>query len=142
MRTIHACESVIGLATSCRPISAHIFNLAPYLAVDRGERWRVLRSAALRSHNPPNAAAPPEYLSRFVRGRHSRSPKDCLRRRDRAAIAFVLARQYERVDNVARSEEWGEPRSGLVLQDIVPVEVTNYGIQLQYEREAMTGRRF
>jgi hypothetical protein len=142
MRTIHACESVIGLATSCRPISAHIFNLAPYLAVDRRERWRVLRSAALRSHNPPNAAAPPEYLSRFVRGRHSRSPKDCLRRRDRAAIAFVLVRQYERVDNVARSEEWAEARSGLMLQDIVPVELTSYGIQLQYEREAMTGRHF
>src|SRR5262249_13373267 len=142
MRTIHACDSVIGLATSCRPISAHIFNLAPYLAVDRRERRRVLRSAALRSHNPPNAAAPPEYLSRFVRGRHSRSPKDCLRRRDRAAIAFVLARQYERVDSVARSEEWAEARSGLMLQDIVPVELTNYGIQLQYEREAMTGRRF
>src|SRR5262245_17325848 len=30
MRTIHACESVIGLATSCRPISAHLFNLAPF----------------------------------------------------------------------------------------------------------------
>jgi hypothetical protein len=65
-----------------------------------------------------------------------------LRRRDRAAIAFVLARQYERVDNVARSEEWAEARSGLMLQDIVPVELTSYGIQLQYEREAMTGRRF
>src|SRR5262245_30306943 len=142
MRTIHACESVIGLATSCRPISAHIFNLAPCLAVDRGERWRVLRSAALRSHNPPNAAAPPEYLSRFVRGHHSRSPKNRFRPRDRAAIAFVLARQYERVDNVARSEEWAEARSGLMLQDIVPVELTSYGIQLQYEREAMTGRRF
>jgi hypothetical protein len=65
-----------------------------------------------------------------------------LRRRDRAAIAFVLVRQYERVDNVARSEEWAEARSGLMLQDIVPVELTSYGIQLQYEREAMTGRRF
>ena len=38
--------------------------------------------------------------------------------------------------NVARSDEWAEARSGLMLQDIVPIEPTSYGIQLQYEREA------
>src|SRR5262245_9893761 len=43
MRTIHACESVIGLATSCRPISAHIFNLAPYLATCEAQRPATVR---------------------------------------------------------------------------------------------------
>jgi ABC-type phosphate/phosphonate transport system substrate-binding protein len=38
--------------------------------------------------------------------------------------------------NVARSDEWAEARSGLMLQDIVPIEMANYGVQLQYEREA------
>jgi ABC-type phosphate/phosphonate transport system substrate-binding protein len=38
--------------------------------------------------------------------------------------------------NVARSDEWAEARSGLMLQDIVPIEMGNYGVQLQYEREA------
>jgi ABC-type phosphate/phosphonate transport system substrate-binding protein len=38
--------------------------------------------------------------------------------------------------NVARSDEWAAARSGLMLQDIVPVELESYGVQLQYEREA------
>jgi hypothetical protein len=38
--------------------------------------------------------------------------------------------------NVARSGEWAQARSGLMLQDIVPVEPASYGVQLQYEREA------
>jgi ABC-type phosphate/phosphonate transport system substrate-binding protein len=38
--------------------------------------------------------------------------------------------------NVARSDEWAGARSGLMLQDIVPIEMGNYGVQLQYEREA------
>jgi ABC-type phosphate/phosphonate transport system substrate-binding protein len=38
--------------------------------------------------------------------------------------------------NVARSDEWTEVRSGLMLQDIVPIEMASYGVQLQYEREA------
>jgi ABC-type phosphate/phosphonate transport system substrate-binding protein len=38
--------------------------------------------------------------------------------------------------NVARSGEWAGVRSGLMLQDIVPVEMASYGVQLQYEREA------
>ena len=38
--------------------------------------------------------------------------------------------------NVARSDEWAEARSGLMLQDIVPIELASYGVQLQYEREA------
>jgi hypothetical protein len=29
-----------------------------------------------------------------------------------------------------------EVRSGLMLQDIVPIELTSYGVQLQYEQEA------
>jgi ABC-type phosphate/phosphonate transport system substrate-binding protein len=38
--------------------------------------------------------------------------------------------------NVARSDEWGEARAGLMLQDIVPIELASYGVQLQYERDA------
>jgi hypothetical protein len=38
--------------------------------------------------------------------------------------------------NVARSDEWAEARSGLMLHDIVPIEIASYGVQLQYEREA------
>jgi len=38
--------------------------------------------------------------------------------------------------NVARSDEWAQARSGLMLQDIVPVELESYDVQLQYEREA------
>jgi ABC-type phosphate/phosphonate transport system substrate-binding protein len=38
--------------------------------------------------------------------------------------------------NVARSDEWAEVRAGLMLQDILPIEMASYGIQLQYEREA------
>ena len=38
--------------------------------------------------------------------------------------------------NVARSDEWAEVESGLMLQDIVPIELASYGVQLQYEREA------
>ena len=38
--------------------------------------------------------------------------------------------------NVARSDEWAQARAGLMLQDIVPVELESYGVQLQYEREA------
>jgi ABC-type phosphate/phosphonate transport system substrate-binding protein len=38
--------------------------------------------------------------------------------------------------NVARSDEWAEARSGLMLQDIVPIEMTSYDVPLQYEREA------
>ena len=38
--------------------------------------------------------------------------------------------------NVARSDEWAQARAGLMLQDIVPVEIESYGVQLQYEREA------
>jgi hypothetical protein len=38
--------------------------------------------------------------------------------------------------HVARSNEWAETRAGLMLQDIVPVELASYGVQLQYEREA------
>ena len=38
--------------------------------------------------------------------------------------------------NVARSDEWAQARAGLMLQDIVPVELESYGVQLQYERDA------
>ena len=38
--------------------------------------------------------------------------------------------------NVARSDEWAAARSGLMLQDIVPIELESYGVQLQYERDA------
>jgi hypothetical protein len=38
--------------------------------------------------------------------------------------------------NVARSDEWAQARAGLMLQDIVPVELASYGVQLQFEREA------
>jgi ABC-type phosphate/phosphonate transport system substrate-binding protein len=40
--------------------------------------------------------------------------------------------------NVARSDEWAEVRAGLMLQDILPIEMASYGIQLQYEREAQS----
>ena len=32
--------------------------------------------------------------------------------------------------NVARSDEWVEARSGLMLQDIVSVELESYGVEL------------
>jgi tripartite-type tricarboxylate transporter receptor subunit TctC len=38
--------------------------------------------------------------------------------------------------NVARSDEWAAARADLMLQDIVPIELASYGVQLQYEREA------
>ena len=38
--------------------------------------------------------------------------------------------------NVARSEEWGGVRCGLMLEDIVPIELASYGVQLQYEGDA------
>jgi ABC-type phosphate/phosphonate transport system substrate-binding protein len=42
------------------------------------------------------------------------------------------------LQHVARSDEWSEARSGLMLHDIVPIEIETYGVQLQYEREAST----
>jgi hypothetical protein len=53
--------------------------------------------------------------------------------RDPAPLQHAL-RQALR--NVARSEECAAARSGLMLQDIVPIELESYGVQLQYEREA------
>ena len=38
--------------------------------------------------------------------------------------------------NVARSDEWAQARAGLMLQDIVHVELESYSVQMQYEREA------
>jgi hypothetical protein len=38
--------------------------------------------------------------------------------------------------NVARSDEWTDVRSALMLQDIVPIEMASYAVQLQYERES------
>ena len=38
--------------------------------------------------------------------------------------------------NAARSDEWAAARADLMLQDIVPIELASYGVQLQYEREA------
>jgi ABC-type phosphate/phosphonate transport system substrate-binding protein len=40
------------------------------------------------------------------------------------------------LSNVARATEWADVRIGLMLRDIVPVEIDAYSIQLQYEREA------
>ena len=40
--------------------------------------------------------------------------------------------------NVAQSDQWAQARAGLMLQDIVPVELESYAVQLQYEREART----
>ena len=40
--------------------------------------------------------------------------------------------------NVARSDEWTKVRAGLMLQDIVPIEMASYAVQLQYEQEART----
>jgi ABC-type phosphate/phosphonate transport system substrate-binding protein len=40
------------------------------------------------------------------------------------------------LSNVARAPEWADARAGLMLLDIVPVEIDAYSIQLQYEREA------
>ena len=37
---------------------------------------------------------------------------------------------------VARAPEWADARAGLMLRDIVPVEINAYSIQLRYEREA------
>jgi ABC-type phosphate/phosphonate transport system substrate-binding protein len=38
--------------------------------------------------------------------------------------------------NVARSDEWSGVRAGLMLHDIVPIEMASYAVQLQYEQEA------
>jgi ABC-type phosphate/phosphonate transport system substrate-binding protein len=38
--------------------------------------------------------------------------------------------------NVGRSAEWANVRAGLMLRDIVAVEMTSYAVQLQQEREA------
>jgi ABC-type phosphate/phosphonate transport system substrate-binding protein len=38
--------------------------------------------------------------------------------------------------SVARSDAWSEVRAGLMLHDIVPMEMESYAVQLQYEREA------
>jgi ABC-type phosphate/phosphonate transport system substrate-binding protein len=38
--------------------------------------------------------------------------------------------------NVARSDEWSGVRAGLMLHDIVPMEMASYAVQLQYEQEA------
>jgi ABC-type phosphate/phosphonate transport system substrate-binding protein len=38
--------------------------------------------------------------------------------------------------NVGRSDEWTDVRAGLMLRDIVPVEMGSYAVQLQQEREA------
>src|SRR6185436_3415882 len=40
------------------------------------------------------------------------------------------------LSNVARAPEWADARAGLMLHDIVPIEIDAYSIQLQYEREA------
>jgi hypothetical protein len=53
--------------------------------------------------------------------------------RDPAPLQHAL-RQALR--NVARSDECAAARPGLMLQDIVPIELESYGVQLQYEREA------
>ena len=36
----------------------------------------------------------------------------------------------------SRDRTSGPGRGRLMLQDIVPIEMENYGVQLQYEREA------
>jgi ABC-type phosphate/phosphonate transport system substrate-binding protein len=38
--------------------------------------------------------------------------------------------------NVARSDHWAHARAGLMLQDIVPIELEDYAVQLRYEGEA------
>lgn len=38
--------------------------------------------------------------------------------------------------SVGRSAEWSDVRAGLMLRDIVPVDVASYAVQLRYEEEA------
>ena len=85
--------------------------------------------AFFRRHRPalgaltrPLAATPPSPSIPFVTSVETPAPlQDALR----AALR-----------NVARSDEWAQARAGLMLQDIVPIELESYGVQLQYEREA------
>ena len=37
---------------------------------------------------------------------------------------------------LARKPEWAGVRAGLMLRDIVPIELKAYAVQLRYEREA------
>jgi ABC-type phosphate/phosphonate transport system substrate-binding protein len=78
--------------------------------------------AALGALTRVLAATPPSPSIPFVTSIETPAPlQDALR----AALR-----------NVARSDEWAQARSGLMLQDIVPIELKSYGVQLQYEREA------
>jgi ABC-type phosphate/phosphonate transport system substrate-binding protein len=38
--------------------------------------------------------------------------------------------------SVGRADEWSDVRAGLMLRDIVPVDVASYAVQLRYEEEA------
>jgi ABC-type phosphate/phosphonate transport system substrate-binding protein len=37
---------------------------------------------------------------------------------------------------VARSEQWAKVRAGLMLRDIVPIDLASYQMQLTYQQEA------
>jgi ABC-type phosphate/phosphonate transport system substrate-binding protein len=69
------------------------------------------------------AATPPSPSIPFVTS--SASP-DGLRERLQLALFAV-----------ARDPAWRDVRAGLMLRDIVPVELASYTVQLRYEREAV-----
>jgi ABC-type phosphate/phosphonate transport system substrate-binding protein len=48
----------------------------------------------------------------------------------------LRARLQTALFTVARSAQWSDVRAGLMLRDIVPVEIASYGVQLRHEREA------
>src|SRR5215831_14547014 len=69
------------------------------------------------------AATPPSPSIPFVT---SSATPDGLRERLQAALFAV-----------ARDPAWSEVRAGLMLRDILPVDLASYAVQLRYEREAV-----
>ncbi len=53
-----------------------------------------------------------------------------------ATPADLKARLQAALFAVARASEWTDVRAGLMLRDIVPVELASYAVQMRYEREA------
>jgi ABC-type phosphate/phosphonate transport system substrate-binding protein len=54
----------------------------------------------------------------------------------RATAPDLRARLQDALFALARKPEWAGVRAGLMLRDIVPIELEAYAVQLRYEREA------
>jgi ABC-type phosphate/phosphonate transport system substrate-binding protein len=53
-----------------------------------------------------------------------------------ATPADLKAKLQEALLAVARAPQWSDVRAGLMLRDIVPIDLATYAVQMRYEREA------